>query len=64
MIGGLLDRWYNEAMRVKLPIVRCRNCSYRWTPRVREVTYCPRCTSTKHLALVEDPDDDPSAERQ
>ncbi|KKM99212.1 hypothetical protein LCGC14_1150050 [marine sediment metagenome] len=35
-------------MKIELPEpLTCLRCDYEWTPRIEEVTICPKCKSAK-----------------
>jgi len=39
-------------VKVKLPKIKCKKCGYVFTPRKKEVFYCPRCKSAKWLVII------------
>lgn len=34
-------------MKVKLPIIECKRCGYKWIPKKEDVRMCPRCKSVR-----------------
>jgi len=32
-------------VKIKLPVLECKRCGHKWTPKKEDVRQCPKCKS-------------------